>query len=112
MKTWLITGTSSGLGRLMTEALLDRGDRVAATVRDSAALDDLSARHGGRLRVLVTDLTHTVTMRREIDTAFAVLGRIDVVVSNAAYGLFGPPRRSAQPRSSARSPPTSSRRSS
>jgi NAD(P)-dependent dehydrogenase (short-subunit alcohol dehydrogenase family) len=40
-KTWLITGTSTGLGRLMTERLLARGDKVIATLRKSGALDDL-----------------------------------------------------------------------
>jgi NAD(P)-dependent dehydrogenase (short-subunit alcohol dehydrogenase family) len=89
MKTWLITGASSGLGRIMTESLLARGDRVAATVRQADALDDLGARYGGQLRIVVVDLTDTIGMRREVDMAFAALGRIDVVVSNAAYGLFG-----------------------
>ncbi len=89
MKTWLITGASSGLGRIMTERLLARGDRVAATVRRADALDDLGTRYDDRLRVVVVDLTDTDGMRRELDATFAALGRIDVVVSNAGYGLFG-----------------------
>lgn len=48
-KTWFITGTSSGLGLIMTEKLLARGDRVAATLRKTAVLDNLKARHGDRL---------------------------------------------------------------
>ena len=40
-RTWLITGVNSGFGRLMTEALLERGDRVAGTVRKLDAMDDL-----------------------------------------------------------------------
>lgn len=47
MRTWFITGTSSGFGRQMTELLLERGDRVAATLRNPVRLDDLAARHGG-----------------------------------------------------------------
>jgi NAD(P)-dependent dehydrogenase (short-subunit alcohol dehydrogenase family) len=89
MKNWLITGASSGLGRIMTERLLARGDRVAATVRRAEALDHLKGRYGDLLRVIIIDLTDTNGMRREVDAAFAALGRIDVVVSNAAYGLFG-----------------------
>jgi NAD(P)-dependent dehydrogenase (short-subunit alcohol dehydrogenase family) len=89
MKTWLITGASSGLGRIMTESLLARGDKVAAIVRRADALDDLEARYGDHLRIVVVDLTDTNGMRREVDAAFAALGRIHVVVSNAAYGLFG-----------------------
>jgi NAD(P)-dependent dehydrogenase (short-subunit alcohol dehydrogenase family) len=72
-----------------SQALLARGDRVAATVRHADALDDLGARYRDRLRIVVVDLTDTDGMRREVDAAFAALGRIDVVVSNAAYGLFG-----------------------
>jgi NAD(P)-dependent dehydrogenase (short-subunit alcohol dehydrogenase family) len=89
MKTWLITGASSGLGRIMTESLLARGDKVAATIRRASALDDLSARYGEQLRTVVVDLTDISGMRREVNAAFAALGRIDVVISNAAYGLFG-----------------------
>ncbi|AQW54372.1 hypothetical protein ACIQPP_49645 [Streptomyces violaceusniger] len=43
MKTWFITGISSGFGRLTTEELLAGGDRVAGTLRDLAAAGDLKA---------------------------------------------------------------------
>ncbi|SDN68078.1 SDR family oxidoreductase [Vreelandella arcis] len=88
-KTWLITGTSTGLGRLLTERLLERGDRVIATLRRKGSLDDLLALHGDRLQILTFDVTDTPTMRDAVSQAFAKLGRIDVVVSNAGYGLFG-----------------------
>lgn len=88
-KTWFITGTSSGFGRLMTERLLARGDRVAATLREVEALDDLKAQHGGRLWVSRLDETDVTAVRRVVDQAYQDLGRIDVVVNNAAYGLVG-----------------------
>ena len=88
-KTWLITGTSSGLGRVMTERLLDRGDRVAATVRHADALADLQQKHGESLSVMTLDLTDSDSIRAAVDRAFRHFGRIDVVVSNAAYGLVG-----------------------
>ncbi len=88
-RTWLITGASSGFGLTMTETLLAGGDRVAATVRRADALARLQARHGDRLWVATVDVTDTSTLRRVVDDAFATLGRIDVVVSNAGYGLFG-----------------------
>ena len=88
-KTWLITGASAGLGRIMTEKLLDRGDRVFATIRREGVLDDLHARHPDALRVLSLDVTDAHAVRRTIDRAFALAGRIDAVVSNAGYGLFG-----------------------
>ena len=88
-KAWLITGTSSGLGRIMTERLLERGDRVAATVRRDDALADLQQKHRESLSVMRLDLTDTNGIRATVDQAFQRLGRVDVVVSNAAYGLVG-----------------------
>ena len=89
IKTWFITGASSGFGRILTEKLLARGDRVAATVRRESSLDDLRVQHGDRLWIAILDVTDADAVRRVIDRAFAELGRIDVVVSNAGYGLFG-----------------------
>ena len=88
-KTWFITGASAGIGRSLAEKLLKRGDRVAATLRRQGALDDLQSRHGNRLWVASLDVTETERVRAVVDRAFAELGRIDVVVSNAGYGLFG-----------------------
>lgn len=88
-KTWLITGTSAGLGRVLTEQLLERHDRVVATLRRDGPLDDLKVRYGERLHILKMDLTDTDTIRTGVAEAFAIMGRIDVVVSNAAYGLVG-----------------------
>lgn len=89
MKTWLITGASSGLGRLMCEALLARGDRVVASVRKRAVLEEMAAKYGDLLQVIVLDLSQSATIKPTIEAAFSQAGRIDVVVSNAAYGLFG-----------------------
>jgi NAD(P)-dependent dehydrogenase (short-subunit alcohol dehydrogenase family) len=88
-KTWFITGASSGLGRIMTEKLLGRGDRVIGTVRRTDALSDLASAHADRLHVVLLDLIDTGAVRAVIDQAFERVGRIDVVVSNAGYGLFG-----------------------
>jgi NAD(P)-dependent dehydrogenase (short-subunit alcohol dehydrogenase family) len=88
-KTWFITGTSSGFGRLMTEKLLARGDTVVATLRRTGALDDLQTQYADRLDIVELDVTDSAAVRRTVDTAFASHDRIDVVVSNAGYGLFG-----------------------
>jgi NAD(P)-dependent dehydrogenase (short-subunit alcohol dehydrogenase family) len=88
-KTWFVTGTSSGLGRMMAERLLDRGDRVVATLRRNDALADLQQKHPDRLDVMRLDLTNTEDIRATVDQAFRRSGRIDVVVSNAGYGLVG-----------------------
>lgn len=88
-KHWFITGTSSGIGRELTEQALARGDRVVATVRKQAALDDLKAQYGDRLDIVLLELTDTQAIRRVVDQAVARLGRLDIVVSNAGYALFG-----------------------
>jgi NAD(P)-dependent dehydrogenase (short-subunit alcohol dehydrogenase family) len=89
MSTWFITGINSGFGRRMTEQLLERGDRVAGTVRKPGSVADLEARHGTALWVAQLDVTDTPAVRRVVDRAWAELGRVDVVVNNAGYGLFG-----------------------
>ena len=88
-RTWFITGTSSGFGRIMTEQLLARGDRVAATLRTPSALADLQARYPGQLWAAQLDVTDDAAIDAVLARAFTELGRIDVIVSNAAYGLFG-----------------------
>ena len=88
-RTWLITGVNSGFGRLMTEQLLARGDRVAGTVRDMDAMSDLKAKYGEQLWLSYLDMINTPEIQRVVNKAFADLGKIDVIVSNAGYGLFG-----------------------
>ncbi|MFM0127170.1 SDR family oxidoreductase [Paraburkholderia sediminicola] len=89
MKTWFITGTSSGLGRLLAGRLLQRGDRVVATLRREGALDELKEQYGDQLHVLTLDVTDIRAVHSNIAAAFEAMGRIDVVVNNAGYGLFG-----------------------
>ncbi|UXY08803.1 SDR family oxidoreductase [Kosakonia sp. ML.JS2a] len=89
MKSWLITGASSGLGLLMARKLLARGDKVVACVRRPQSLDELHARYGERLTVCCFDMTDTTAMRDALTAAFTACGHIDYVVSNAGYGLFG-----------------------
>jgi NAD(P)-dependent dehydrogenase (short-subunit alcohol dehydrogenase family) len=88
-RTWLITGVSSGFGRELTEQLLARGDRVVGTVRDTGKVEDLLDRYPQTFEAPVLDVTDTAAIRDVVGRAFADLGRIDVVISNAGYGLFG-----------------------
>lgn len=88
-RTWLITGVNSGFGKEMMEQLLARGERVAGTVRSPEAAAALKARHGDALWLAHLDLTDMAGIRIVVERAFAELGRVDVVVSNAGYGLFG-----------------------
>ncbi|GAB2569592.1 SDR family oxidoreductase [Kribbella endophytica] len=88
-RTWLITGATSGIGRALTERLLAAGERVAATARKPERLADLANQYGEQLWTAELDVTDVPQLRAVVDRAFAELGRIDVVVSNAGYGTFG-----------------------
>ncbi len=88
-KTWLITGVSSGLGRLLAQKALTRGDRVVGTSRREDALPDLRERYPQRLRIIALDLKDQSSVRAAVDRAFGEFGRIDIIVSNAAYGMLG-----------------------
>ena len=88
-KIWLITGVSSGFGRAMTEQLLQRGDRVVGTVRKASHADDLRAAFPNTFSSETLDVTNTAAIDAMVERTFARLGRVDVVVSNAGYGLFG-----------------------
>jgi len=88
-RTWFITGVNSGFGRHMAEQLLARGDRVAGTVRKVEAVSDLKSKYGALFWVAHLDVTDTPEIREVVNKAFADLGKIDVVVNNAGYGLFG-----------------------
>jgi NAD(P)-dependent dehydrogenase (short-subunit alcohol dehydrogenase family) len=88
-RTWLITGVSSGFGYELTKQLLERGDRVVGTVRDTGKVADLHEQYPETFCVKVLDVTDRTAIRMVIERSFAQLGRIDVIISNAGYGLFG-----------------------
>ncbi|WP_448101278.1 SDR family oxidoreductase [Luteibacter jiangsuensis] len=88
-KTWFITGANSGLGLEMTKQLLAAGEKVIATARRPEALDRLRRDHSVRLDIVPLDLTQPDSIASAIADAFERHRRVDVIVSNAGYGLFG-----------------------
>ncbi|WP_432842500.1 SDR family oxidoreductase [Dactylosporangium sp. CA-092794] len=88
MSAWFITGASRGIGRMVTEALLARGDAVAAAVRDPDSMAELSARYGEKLWAGRLDVRQAAEVRDVVRHAFDTFGRIDVVLSNAGYGVY------------------------
>jgi NAD(P)-dependent dehydrogenase (short-subunit alcohol dehydrogenase family) len=88
-KTWLITGANSGLGLEMAQQLLAEGHTVIATARRPESLAQLKQHHAARLDVVQLDLLETDSIVSAIKSAFERHERIDVIVSNAGYGLFG-----------------------
>jgi NAD(P)-dependent dehydrogenase (short-subunit alcohol dehydrogenase family) len=89
VRTWFVTGSSAGLGRALVTELLARGETVAATARDPSALADLRSPSGKPPWTARLDVTDPDRIRQVVDNAVGALGRIDVAVSNAGYGLFG-----------------------
>jgi NAD(P)-dependent dehydrogenase (short-subunit alcohol dehydrogenase family) len=89
MKTWFITGSSRGMGRIWTEAALERGDRVAATARNPDSLADLTKRFGDSVLPLALDVTRPEQTQQAIEQAHSHFGRLDVVVNNAGFPLVG-----------------------
>ncbi len=85
-RVWLITGIARGLGRALAEAVLARGETVVGTTRGNPV--DLEIR-SGTLHVLSFDLADERAAEATVAQAFALVGRVDVVVNNAGYTLIG-----------------------
>ncbi|BGP12898.1 hypothetical protein JCM10213_005149 [Rhodosporidiobolus nylandii] len=86
----LVTGSSTGFGRALVEAILANGDIAIATLRKPSALDDLSSKYGpDRLVVLPLDVAKV----EQVDSVFATIkerfGGLDAVVNNAGISAFG-----------------------
>ncbi|GAA3680490.1 SDR family NAD(P)-dependent oxidoreductase [Nonomuraea antimicrobica] len=88
-KVWFVTGSSRGLGREFVEAALSRGDRVAATARSTASLDELVAAHGDAVLPLELDVTDKAAVFDSVRRAREHFGRLDVIVNNAGYAQIG-----------------------
>lgn len=88
-KIWFITGTSRGFGRAWAIAALERGDKVAATARNTASLDDLAQKYGDALLPIELDVTDRDADFAAVRRAHDHFGRLDIVVNNAGYGHFG-----------------------
>ena len=88
-KIWFVTGASKGFGRIWTEAALQRGDKVAATGRKLEDLEPLVAAYGSAVLTIALDVDSRSAVFGAMAQAHDHFGRIDVVINNAGYGLFG-----------------------
>ncbi|MFI6787129.1 SDR family NAD(P)-dependent oxidoreductase [Nonomuraea sp. NPDC050383] len=88
-KVWLVTGSSRGLGRDFVEAALSRGDKVAATARNTDSFDELVAVYGDAVLPLRMDVTDKAAVFEGVKRAKEHFGRLDVVVNNAGYAQVG-----------------------
>ncbi|OZD79575.1 short-chain dehydrogenase/reductase [Rhodococcus sp. 05-339-2] len=88
-KTWFITGTSKGFGREWTIAALERGDRVAATARNTDTLKDLVEQYGDAILPIELDVNDRAADFAAVQQAHDKFGSLDIVINNAGYGQFG-----------------------
>ena len=88
-KTILITGASRGFGKIWAKAFLKRGDNVIATARNTETLNDLMNEYGNSILPLQLDVTNRAQCFEVINKAYQHFGRLDVVINNAGYGVFG-----------------------
>ncbi len=88
-KIVFITGASKGFGKLWAEALLERGDKVAATARNIVALQDLKDKYGDQILPLKLDVNNRSEVFEVTERVEKHFGRIDVLINNAGFGLFG-----------------------
>jgi len=88
-RTWFITGVSSGFGLEMTRQLLKKGNRVIGTVRNKEKVSDLMKEYPDTFTCEFLDVTDVPAIHDLVNASFEKFGTIDVIVSNAGYGLFG-----------------------
>jgi NAD(P)-dependent dehydrogenase (short-subunit alcohol dehydrogenase family) len=88
-KTWLITGCSSGIGRALATAALDRGDQVVVIARRAEKLQPFEDLYPGKALAAPADVTRPGDPRRVVEQALDRFGRIDVLVNNAGFGMVG-----------------------
>ena len=89
-KVWLVTGSASGLGRNIAEAVLASGDRLIATARDPRRLEDLVEKYGDQVRTAPLDVADEAAAYAAVQAAVNAFGRLDVVVNNAGFGDIAP----------------------
>ena len=88
-RQWLITGVSSGFGRALTQKLLAKGEVVIGTVRDTTKVESLMADYPSTFKCEVVDMTDIKGIQEVVRKSYETFGKIDVLISNAGYGLFG-----------------------
>ncbi len=88
-KTWFITGVSSGFGRELMLAALNRGDRVMGTVRKPEQIKQIEQLAPGQALAALLDVNDENAVKISVNKAFTLFGNIDVIVNNAGFGLLG-----------------------
>lgn len=88
-QTWFITGCSTGFGRALALAVLEKGDQVVVTSRKTGDVADIVGLHGENAISVALDVTNKSEITHAVKEAVDKFGRIDVLVNNAGIGYFG-----------------------
>jgi NAD(P)-dependent dehydrogenase (short-subunit alcohol dehydrogenase family) len=88
-KVYFITGTSSGFGRALAEAVLQRGDKAVLTARKPQTVQELVAQYPESALAVQLDVSDAEQRRTAAQAALDQFGRVDVLVNNAGYGTLG-----------------------
>lgn len=88
-KIWFITGASSGFGAELAKAVIQSGDKVAATFRQEGQANSFSQQYGDKGYAVILDVRQTDKISSAFQQAIDKFGKIDVLVNNAGYGTIG-----------------------
>lgn len=86
---WFVTGASKGFGLLLVQELLNQGLKVVATSRNIDSIRNLSTKFDGQYLPLAMQVTDENDIKNAFNQAIDYFGKVDVLVNNAGYGLFG-----------------------
>lgn len=86
MKTWFITGCSSGIGAGLAKAVLEKGDQAVVTARSVEKVRDLEEKYPDRCLALKLDVTDSQSISQAVEAAQKRFGTVDVLINNAGHG--------------------------
>ena len=89
VKTWLITGCSTGFGRALALEALKQGDKVGVSARKTSDVKDIIDQYPGTALAIQLDVTKEAEIKSAAEKMVEHFGRIDVLVNNAGIGYFG-----------------------
>lgn len=88
-KIWLITGISSGLGKALSESVIENGDFVIGTFRQQSQVDEFNKSNTKNSQGVLLDITNEKDVEKNIEKIISEHGKIDVLVNNAGMGFVG-----------------------
>ncbi len=88
-RIWFITGISSGLGKALAEAVIEKDEYVIGTFRKQDQVDAFNTLYQNKAEAVLLDVTDFYQMEKVVESVLAKHGRIDILVNNAGVGFIG-----------------------